>query len=78
MSREAACLDVPAYSFFNGPLGAVDRYLSGRNKLVLLHSLDQIDGIKIRKRVPRSLPPRDSGRRVLNFIVEQVLEVALS
>ena len=78
MNREAACLGVPTYSFFNGPLGAVDRYLSEQNKLCLLHGVDQIEGIQLRKRLPRPLPPRDSGRRVLNFIVEQVLEVALS
>jgi predicted glycosyltransferase len=78
MNREAACLDVPTYSFFNGPLGAVDRYLSEQKKLTLLGSLDQVDAIKVGKRTPRPLPPRDSGRKVLNFIVEQVLEVALS
>lgn len=78
MNREAACLGVPTYSFFNGALGGVDRYLNERGKLVLLSDTSQVERIHFQKSPPRGLPPRDSSRRVLRSIVENVLEVALN
>ncbi len=77
MNREAASLGVPAFSFFSGPLGAVDRYLSEHGKLTMLHSVSQIEDIQPLQASASRIAPRDS-RRVLNCIVENVLEVALS
>jgi uncharacterized protein len=78
MNREAACLGVPTYSFFNGALGGVDQYLNERGKLVLLSDASQVESIHLKKCAPRGIPPRDSSRRVLRNIVENVLEVALN
>jgi len=79
MNREAACLGVPAYSFFGGHLGAVDRYLIQQGKLSLLRSTSQVEEICLRKRPPRGAPPPpDAGHRALNCIVDSVLEVALN
>jgi uncharacterized protein len=78
MNREAACLGVPTYSFFNGALGGVDRHLSERGKLVLLDDVSQVENVHLQKRAPRGQPPRDNSRRVLRNIVENVLEVALN
>ena len=42
MNREAAALGVPVYSIFRGKIGAVDRYLVERNRLVLLETVDDV------------------------------------
>jgi len=42
MNREAAALGVPVYSIFRGPIGAVDRYLAKKGRLVLLGSVDDV------------------------------------
>ena len=77
MNREAVCLGVPAYSFFAGPLGAVDRCLMQQGKLSLLRSASQVEEIRLHKRPQRSGPRSpDPARRVLNCIAEHVLEVA--
>ena len=79
MNREAACLGVPVYTFFGGRLGAVDRHLIQQGKLSLLHSASQVEEVCLGKRLlPAAPPPRDSGRRVLDSIVERVLEVVLN
>lgn len=51
MIREAAALNVPAYSFFQGPIGAVDKYLEAAGRLVLINSTeDVLEKIKIQKK----------------------------
>ncbi len=51
MVREAAALGVPAYSFFCGTLGAVDKYLASTGRLVLLSSDEDIrEKLKIVRR----------------------------
>ncbi len=42
MNREAAALGVPVYSTFRGPIGAVDRYLAAKGRLVLLESVGEL------------------------------------
>ncbi len=42
MNREAAALGVPVYSIFRGKIGAVDRFLAGSGRLVLLESADDL------------------------------------
>src|SRR5205823_12050296 len=42
MNREAAALGVPVYSIFRGKIGAVDRHLVERNRLVLLETVDDV------------------------------------
>lgn len=52
MNREAAALGVPVYSIFRGKIGAVDRYLSDKGRLVLLESVEGIrKKISLKKRV---------------------------
>jgi len=52
MNREAAALNVPVYSIFRGKLGAVDRFLSEKGRLVLVESVEDIKKIVVTKRVP--------------------------
>jgi predicted glycosyltransferase len=51
MNREAAALGVPVYSIFRGPIGAVDHYLAGAGRLILLESVEDVRSkIKISRR----------------------------
>jgi len=43
MNREAAALNIPAYSFFRGPLGAIDKYLHDNGRLILIENMEDID-----------------------------------
>jgi hypothetical protein len=72
MLREAAALNVPAYSFFQGKTGAVDQYLSEIGKLTLLENIEDVY-TKI-KLTPRFRPdtPENAGRAALEIIVDTV------
>jgi hypothetical protein len=72
MIREAAALNVPAYSFFQGKTGAVDQYLSEIGKLTLLENIEDVY-TKI-KLTPRFRPdtPENAGRAALEIIVDTV------
>ncbi len=50
MNREAALLDVPAYSIFTGKKPYLDEYLSNQGKLIFIDKLDKIDKVKLKKR----------------------------
>ena len=52
MSREAAVLGIPAYSFFQGPLGAVDEYLNREKRLTLIRSDSDVESLPVVKRPP--------------------------
>jgi uncharacterized protein len=76
MNREAAALGVPVYSTFRGTIGAVDRYLSERHRLVLLESVEDVQ-TKIRLlRRNMSVAPRNSNDAVLSSIVNQIMAIA--
>ncbi len=49
MNREAAVLGTPAYTVFKGQLGAVDRYLIQRNRLVQISQPGDITRIRVEK-----------------------------
>jgi uncharacterized protein len=73
MNREAAALGVPVYSTFRGTIGAVDRYLSDRGRLVLLEDVQDVaNKIRLVHRNP-SARPKISGNAVLKSIVNQVV-----
>jgi len=73
MNREAAALGVPVYSAFRGKIGAVDRYLAQRGRLVLLESVEDVQ-TKIRL-VRRNRPPKpqNSDGIALSSIVEHIV-----
>jgi hypothetical protein len=72
MNREAAALDVPVYSLFRGKLGAVDRDLSRRGKLVLLQSDQDVrEKLKLVRRSKTNVfAPGE--RSALNAILQQI------
>lgn len=75
MNREAAALGVPVYSTFRGTIGAVDRYLSERGRLILLQD---VGDVKTKIRLVRrnlSAKPQNGNRAVLKSIVNQVVAI---
>jgi predicted glycosyltransferase len=58
MFREAAYLGIPAYSIFQGPLGAVDRHLEAVGRACLIRSAEDLDKIRIERRSGSLSPMR--------------------
>jgi len=75
MNREAAALGVPVYSVFRGRIGAVDRYLSARGRLVLLENRRDVE-TKILS-VPRKRPtqPPTGNGGALGAIVGRIVAI---
>ncbi|MFW5952020.1 MAG: DUF354 domain-containing protein [Gemmatimonadota bacterium] len=71
MTREAAALGVPAYSYFRGALGAVDRWLSDTGRLTLIRSADAVERIRLERRGEPVCPPA-SRPRVLEQVVDEI------
>lgn len=77
INREAACLGVPVYSFYRGPLGAVDRYLADTDRLRLLSSENDVSRIRVEKRSRNRLPKlRERSSTLRRFIADAILETA--
>jgi len=79
MNRESAALGVPAYSIFRGKIGAVDRYLQALGRLILIESMDDIDGkieIKHRDRRYEKLPDTRRSLEAIVSHIEQMYEEA--
>jgi len=75
MSREAALLDVDAYSTFGGPLGAADEALSASGRLKLLQTPAQVDELAFEKRL-RPVHPLHVNCATREFIVAQIVKFA--
>jgi len=75
MNREAAALHVPVYSIFRGTIGAVDRYLSQTDRLVLLESVEDVrNKIKVEKR-NRPEHPAKMDNTTLKSIVDSINKI---
>ena len=61
MTREAAVLGVPSYSFFAGTWGAVDHHLAGRGHLIRLATPDDVSKIALVARERGSVRLCDEG-----------------
>jgi len=78
MNREAAALGVPVYSTFRGKIGAVDRYLNDRGRLVLLEG---VQDLQTKLRIVRRetfLSPQNANDGALKSIVDQVVAMVAS
>jgi predicted glycosyltransferase len=69
MNREAAALGVPVYSIFRGKIGAVDRYLAGAGRLVML---DTVDDVRTKIRIERRVKDEQPGCRD-NVVLRQIV-----
>jgi len=73
MTREAAALGVPSYSFFASQWGAVDRYLQAEGRLVRIASADDVQRIRLAKR--QRTPPVIS-HHALDFVIDVIRRMA--
>jgi predicted glycosyltransferase len=51
MTREAAVMGVPSYSFFAGQWGAVDRYFAEKGTIIKIAEISDVDRISVKKRI---------------------------
>ncbi|MGH9683819.1 MAG: DUF354 domain-containing protein [Candidatus Acidiferrales bacterium] len=74
MNREAAALGIPVYSIFRGKIGAVDRSLADRGRLVLLESVEDVrTKIElVRREKNRAREPRPEA---LQSIVQAIIRI---
>jgi uncharacterized protein len=76
MNREAAALGVPVYSIFRGTIGAVDHFLSGEHRLVLLESpADLAPKLKVQRR-DRTLLHTASKDQTLQAVTHEIVRLA--
>jgi predicted glycosyltransferase len=75
MNREAAALGVPVYSIFRGKVGAVDRYLSEKGRLVLIENQDQLHSKILLARRNKSFNPASSDNHALQKIVFHIVNI---
>ena len=76
MNREAAALGVPVYSIFRGKIGAVDRYLAGNGRLVLLESVEDIRTKIVLERREQARRDFSAGTTALHCISEAIISIA--
>ncbi len=74
MNREAAVLNVPAYSIFQGKLGAVDRFLSETGRLKIIQSTQDLKSIPLVKRLHLPKPQLKENNELINYLVEKIIE----
>lgn len=72
MNREAAALDIPVYSIFRGALGAVDKHLAEKGKLILLKSEQEVHERLELVRRDRSQSSRSSKSAALQAVVDHI------
>ena len=72
MTREAAVLGIPSYSFFSGEWGAVDDFLIRTGSLARIQNSGDIDGIRLVKRDTPANIPRE---KTTDFIVDVLLSI---
>jgi uncharacterized protein len=78
MNREAAAMGVPVYSIFRGPIGAVDRFLASKGRLVLLENVGQVrTKIQAVRRDKSSVALSHQKSPALETIVNHISDIAL-
>lgn len=74
MAREAAAAGTPAYSLFQGKLGAVDRALEAGGFLTLLRGPADLERLELVSK--RSISERNAGSDLLRSVATSILSVA--
>ena len=79
MNREAAAMGVPVYSIFRGPIGAVDRFLSSKGRLVLLENVEQVHSkIQAVRRNKEDISLNHQKSPALETILDHITGIARS
>jgi hypothetical protein len=73
MTREAATLGVPAYSFFAGEWGAVDCYLQAQGRLVRLIDTEDVGKIRLEKRGRAAVAVPDAALEFVTGFIDDIL-----
>jgi len=73
MTREAAVLGIPSYSFFGGKWGAVDQFLKTKGKLIQISGEEDIDRIVLKKREPNPNSISEDASNFVNKFIENKL-----
>ena len=74
MIREAAVLGTPAYSIFEGQLGAVDAQLAREGRLCWIRTPHDVDSIHLKRKPPGIRRPAWPG--LVNFVTDSILDAA--
>jgi len=76
MNREAAALGVPVYSIFRGTLGAVDKYLAERGRLIMIESHEDVESkirlVKRRKGTEENIGDSLALKQIMTAIREVI------
>lgn len=75
MTREAAIMGIPSYSFFRGREGMVDEALAASGRLVLLASADEVPA-KLAVLRRKGTVSRPDPRALIGFICEAIVNAA--
>jgi uncharacterized protein len=78
MTREAAVLGIPSYSFFGGRIGAVDRYLEAQGRLIQITEPADAAKIVIQKRTLELPPVRPDALNFVTGVIDNILDAARS
>jgi uncharacterized protein len=75
MNREATALGVPVYSVFRGKIGAVDKYLAEKGRLILLESVGDVRAKIALVRWNRPSQPDCGDRPALRTIIDNIVTI---
>ncbi|TKB95107.1 MAG: DUF354 domain-containing protein [Nitrospira sp.] len=82
MNREAAALGIPVYSIFRGTLGAVDRYLAERGRLIMIKTQEDVEAkirlVKRRKETGETFGDSLALKQIVIAIEEELSHLPLS
>lgn len=78
MIREAAALNVPAYSIFSGKTGAVDQYLADSGRLILLKNVEDVRSKIVLARRHRPAQPDPKNGTALYRIIDEVVSILIN
>jgi predicted glycosyltransferase len=74
MNREAACLGVPAFSFFSGELPAVDKILEEEGLLSVITNVQEVQNIVFKKKAAIEIS-ENHNQTAINDFVKQINNV---
>ena len=75
MNPEAAALGVPVFSVFRGKIGAVDRYLAHKGRLVLLEKVADVHEKIVVSKNERRRVPANGHSSPLRTIVDNLVAI---
>jgi predicted glycosyltransferase len=82
MNREAAALGIPVYSIFRGTLGAVDKYLAERGRLIMIETQEDVESkirlVKRRKGTEENFGDRLALKQIVTIIKEVIEDTNVS